>query len=413
MIKIILVLLSASQVAYAWGERGHNMTGYLAALTTEQFITPAQKQKLGLCFRGRTFQMGHLNNLPDISWKDNRRATVVKYNNPTHFFDTEIVTGLPTSGYDEAFLNRVRSIEKEYSVLKTQFEGKPNPLPGIPPDKKLIKVYTDVGTAPWRAQELYDMMVTALRCAKSKESDIQKYKDPKTKPPFRSPLASSDTPVYPSYSCAPAARRDEDVYAALVFAGVMGHFVADMTQPFHATVDYDGWATRQGGLHAYFETFALHMMDEDLLGRVSKVLKAPHEADKIWARVGSDSSQKNFVVQVVLNLVADSLGALDRVRNADRKNSLLTPSDSFVLGASTQGLKPATRVPYTDPKALAAFQPIVIERIATGAAVLSRLWIEAWKSAGEPLLSDIDLITIPYPLDVPFLWPTYSVGEFP
>lgn len=413
MLKIILVLLSAGQLAHAWGERGHNMTGYLAALTTEQYVTPAQKQKLGISFRGRTFQMGHLNNIPDISWKDNRRASVVKYNNPTHFFDTEIVIGLPTNGFDDAYLARVKNIEKDYSVLRSQLEGKPNPLPGVPPEKKALKVYNDVGTAPWRVQELYDMMVTALRCARSKDSDIEKYKDPKTKPPFRSPFVASDTPVYPYYACTSSARRDEDIYAAFVFAGVMGHFVGDMTQPFHVTVDYDGWATRQGGLHAYFETFAVHMMDETLLGKIAKQLNSPNEAEKIWARIGADPSQKFFAVQVLLNLTADSLNALDKVQKADRKNSLLVESDPIVLGASTSGLKQAKRVPYTDKKTLEGFHPIVVDRIATGAAVLSRLWIEAWKSAGEPQLSDVDLITIPYTLDVPFLWPTYSVGEFP
>lgn len=410
LLKVIILTstFTGAIEAHAWGERGHNMTGYLAALTTEKFITPEQKTKLGISFRSRTIQMGHLNNLPDISWKDNRRPDVVKYNNSTHFFDTELVTGLPTNGYDEAFLARVRNIEKDYSVLKAQLSGKPSPLPGVPPEKKLMSMYNDVGTAPWRVQELYDAMVTALKCAKSKESDLVKYKDPKTKPPFVSPLVASDTPKYPYYTCNATARRDEDISAALAFAGIMGHFVADMSQPFHATVDYDSWATGQGGLHGYFETFAVHMMDEALLGKIARDLDTSAKAEAIWNRVKADPAQKYFATQVILNLVADSLTALHEIQEADRKVSLVTPSTTLLLGASTKGATAAVRIPYEDSRTLRVFKPIVVARIATGAAILGRLWIEAWKSAGEPQLSDIDLITIPYLLDVPFLWPTYS-----
>ncbi len=40
----------------------------------------------------------------------------------------------------------------------------------------------------------------------------------------------------------------------LQMAGVMGHYVGDMSQPMHMTSDYDGQSINRRGVHSYFET---------------------------------------------------------------------------------------------------------------------------------------------------------------
>ncbi len=41
---------------------------------------------------------------------------------------------------------------------------------------------------------------------------------------------------------------------ALQVAGVMGHYVGDLTQPMHLSVDYDGQSINKPGIHKYYET---------------------------------------------------------------------------------------------------------------------------------------------------------------
>ncbi len=47
-----------------------------------------------------------------------------------------------------------------------------------------------------------------------------------------------------------------DIQDALVYGGLMAHFVGDASQPYHNTIDHDGYAAGEGGIHSYFETAA-------------------------------------------------------------------------------------------------------------------------------------------------------------
>src|SRR5262249_1825164 len=68
--------------------------------------------------------------------------------------------------------------------------------------------------------------------------------------------------------------------AAIFYAGWLGHFVADGSQPLHATIQYDGWtgenpngyATARG-IHAEFETAFVKARLAEL--NISKGLRTP------------------------------------------------------------------------------------------------------------------------------------------
>jgi S1/P1 Nuclease len=49
---------------------------------------------------------------------------------------------------------------------------------------------------------------------------------------------------------------------AVQVAGVMGHYVGDMTQPMHASSDYDGQSMNSPGVHKYYETTLVDRLDD-------------------------------------------------------------------------------------------------------------------------------------------------------
>ena len=76
---------------------------------------------------------------------------------------------------------------------------------------------TENGTAPWRADQFHELAEMAL--------------------------------------------RSKDLSAAVQWAGVMAHYVGDLSQPLHVTKNYDGQLTGQKGIHAWFETANLKSID--------------------------------------------------------------------------------------------------------------------------------------------------------
>ena len=56
------------------------------------------------------------------------------------------------------------------------------------------------------------------------------------------------------YDDAVNALRSGDVKSAVEFAGLMTHYVGDLSQPLHVSENYDGVQSGQKGIHAWFET---------------------------------------------------------------------------------------------------------------------------------------------------------------
>ena len=46
-------------------------------------------------------------------------------------------------------------------------------------------------------------------------------------------------------------------------AGVMAHYIGDLSQPLHDTKNYDGQLTGQPGIHAFFETTNIDANDHN------------------------------------------------------------------------------------------------------------------------------------------------------
>src|SRR6185295_8998241 len=55
-----------------------------------------------------------------------------------------------------------------------------------------------------------------------------------------------------------------EIERLLVFAGAASHYIQDATQPLHASVNYDGVATGQRGVHSRFEAAIIERFESKL-----------------------------------------------------------------------------------------------------------------------------------------------------
>jgi len=331
LISILLVLVQSifHSSAFAWGERGHDLITRVAVQNLVR-LSGANKA-VTTPFTQRDHMLSHLSNVPDIVWRaDYMSKSDRDLNYPTHYISLERV-------YDNA--RKLSDIDLDYSSFATAARQK-----GIDEPSR-------VGTAPWRVLQLHAMTVESLRqagLAKSKSS------------------------------------KEKFVNQALSYAGLMSHFIGDLANPHHTSVNHDGQLTGNTGLHAYFENDVVSVLPLSLMAQVDEKLSAFSDTALLQKTVLSEFSQDESAEAIsspetlIFSLVLNGQKNLDRLTQLDNKYSLLAPSKSE--------RELADREP--PEKVAALYQGFIVERLAIGAAVLSRFWWLAWQEAGEPDLSD-------------------------
>jgi hypothetical protein len=144
-------------------------------------------------------------------------------------------------------------------------------------------------------------------------------------------------------------RRWQEADHDAVFAA---HYAADLTQPLHTVMNYDGQLTGQTGVHARFETELVNSLAD---GWRLKPQPATFEPD-LRARI--------FQEAVASFSCRDLVFASDRIA---------------VFGRN-----------YLDPLYYAMFYklagPLAEKRLTAGASFVSSLWYTAWIRAGKPVL---------------------------
>lgn len=405
-IPLILCFLSTWNL-WAWGERGHHAVGYAAAYGVNHWVAASDKEKVGVAFDDRAHMMGHLNNVPDISWKGVKNSTVLKLNGPTHYFDPELL--FPKMSFDEV-TKKVSELPSEWTELQNQHKDPQNHYIG-----GKIDLYSDVGSAPYRIQDLYRKMVFFFECAKQKQDlEKQTLENGKKKAKWSDrelPFVMNGEIIVRSARCPKQVRPANALLAGFTAGGTLGHFVADLAQPYHTSIDFDGFATGQGGIHGYFETAMVRAMPQDLAARIASHLK-DQKKRKEWMKLyGIDTASKSEsrIIRTVLKLIQDSRNQHNPLRKLDEKHALLKKGEVLPFGAkASRGNKRATRKPAEDIAQIQEFIEFTADRLARGAFVLSYIWHQAWSEAGKPHIADVDKESTVYPLDVGFLKPEYA-----
>lgn len=327
----------------AWGELGHDIVVQVAV----KKILDSGNSKLYEPFHKKSLMLGHLANVPDIVWKSSRISEQHRVlNSHTHYHALNKV--FPK----DDFQNIQRDIKKFEQAAR----------------KRNLDLYTEVGTAPWRIVQLFEK-------AKKHITNVS--------------FLSAQNPKF-----------NDEIDSALLYLGILSHYVGDLANPHHTAIDFDGWATKQGGIHAYFEEYCvsaqglslpndvyLHSKSKALLQRVFSAFSKKH-----YAKSSKDP------LAVAFALTYNSSKHISDILEIDAKHALVKHSHEDA------GLKvPAIR---KSPFAVAdKFKPLIVDRLAIGATILAHLWGLAWEQSGRPDLSSFHSWN--YPVSPNFIYPDY------
>ncbi len=331
-----------STVALAWGERGHHM---ICEIST-RLVSEPELQKF-LLKRGDT--LGHVCNLPDISWRS--LGPIAESGNAAHFMNSEdggiTVDQAPTDV--SAYLSLLKSADP------------------------LSKKADQLGTLWWRAQQFYNSAVTAG-------------KNLATTAPPDSDHAQDPNDVY-----------NKSVFTFLTNLGLMGHFVGDASMPFHNTTDYDGWQTGHGGIHSFYETECVSFFDSSLaqdVATAAKTIREQREATELPNKI--KMVEMGTMVDLIKAVSVASFGEKTQVTDLDE----VLERSSISTDKSGKPVKNyAKRKPYAD--ACPAFRPLIVQQLARSVALMSKLIDRAYIEAGRPNLKSYKAYT--YPLDLTFV----------
>jgi hypothetical protein len=211
-IALILPLCLTPQTASAWGNDGHILVNRTAA--------QAMPATMPLFLRQATARIAYLGPEPD-RWRSRTEFELKQAQEPDHFLNYERLQGfgdLPPGRYD--FYKR--AYERYFAAQKAATtDAERKEAEELRPDS--------IGLQPYIVMEVYGRLKAALR----------EYRKLKL---AHQPTQGAET-------------------AAIFYAGWLGHYVADGSQPLHCTIYYDGWSganpngyTTAHGIHSLFES---------------------------------------------------------------------------------------------------------------------------------------------------------------
>ena len=357
--------LGLSSPAFAWAERGHAMIARVAARLVVM-NAGADADKL-YAFLANESVLAHLANIPDIKWRSDS-ADVIALNGPTHYIDLEYLS------QDLRFDSLPKTIPeleerlRRNCALPPAAEAKNNTCANAnDPQKPLTS--SSAGTAPWRIRQLHGLMRDSFAAASVAKSGSKEF------------IKAIDD--------------------AMLFGGLMAHFVGDLSNPHHTSADHDGYAIGQGGVHVYFEAEVVSALDllleSNVYGHVLRHQPFAALVRHIPASIHETWSSDPLAVSMAM--VLDSHGRMDALNDLDRRFALLKPS------IVDHGMKvPGSRRPAAE--VAPEFREFIVERLALGADSLSALWLAAWRAGGKP---DLSAYKRPgqYPLAPAFVPPDY------
>ncbi len=287
-LAIALALLALPTQVFGWGEKGHYIVNESAALSLPNDMPH---------FFYRAFsELTWLGADPD-RWRG-AGESLDAVNAPDHFLDYELVAGLdlPPSRY-------------EYLAL-LESSGRLRQK-GITND--------DPGFVPWRVAELTEKLTNQFR-------------------QWRFATPGSRERMF----------LEHDIINT---AGVLGHYVADSSNPHHATMNYNGWVqpnpngyATDCGTHSRFESyFVSHAID----------------SNDVTPKIGAPVLRTSYFA-TALDFVKASNALTEQLYQIDKQGGfdLFRPVSPVAAGFAT-------------------------DRLAAGAGMLRDLWWSAWKNSAK------------------------------
>ncbi|MDB6168617.1 MAG: hypothetical protein JWM88_1481 [Verrucomicrobia bacterium] len=258
-------------------------------------------------------------------WSHASDLSLKHYNWPDHYLDIE---QLPDAGLDPATLPSFRyEFVAAFAAARVAHADK---FPPIDPAKDPDRTRRWPGFLPWTVTESFGKLKTAF-------SSLKVYRE-------------LGTP-------AEITNAEEDV---IYLMGTMGHYVGDMTEPLHTTVQHDGWTGPNP--RGYYTGKGFHTwIDSGLIAkagiRIEDVAPRMTAAQPLSLAPRPDGRDPVFVAMVDFiveqNKLVEPLYQLD----LDHK-----------LGRGDIAVAPEGRA-------------LIEQQLAKGGELLGGLWLTAWRSA--------------------------------
>jgi len=246
---LVALWLVQAPVAWSWGAEGHQYINKVAA----QHI-PADMPRF---LRRAVAEITYLGPEPD-RWRSPVTFALKNAQEPDHFIDLERVAWL-----DPLPPGRYEFYRKLYAKRAATTDRPDDYLP------------EHVGVQPYIVAEIYGRMVSAFH----------QYRQ----------LREQHQPTAPVE------------HAIVFYAGWLGHYVADGSQPLHTTIHYNGWVgpnpngyTTEHSIHAQFETayVAQNITAKDF----TRMVQAPQRLTDPFAQYVEYLKQSNKLVEKVYEL---------------------------------------------------------------------------------------------------------------
>ncbi|MGZ4821269.1 MAG: nuclease [Terriglobales bacterium] len=290
---VIVLTILAIQPASPWWDNGHVLINRTAALKV-----PASMPSF---MRLAAERVAYLGPEPD-RWRERSEFSLKNSQEPDHFLNMELVADvpdLPQGRYDYYRL----LYAKRVAAKKNGDEFLPE----------------TVGTQPYITIEIYDRLKVAFReYRRMKQQNL------------------------------PTEAVEQN---AVLYAGWLGHYVADGSNPLHTTISYDGWVgpnpngyTTQKGIHAEFEgRFVTRTLDQM---EIASLVQDPVRQKDPWHDYLQYLRDSNHLVEMVYQL--EKAGELKDTGTAESRQFLR-------------------------------------QRLAAGAQMLLNLWYTAWEESALPV----------------------------
>lgn len=307
----------------AWGNLGHRIITENTAIALKSSAGRTGKAWPKFLSHHR-FELGFYSVLPDSAFRD-QDGVGGKREGPLHFFDLDVVKpefllpSVPVT-YDSARL-RIRE------ALKLESNEAADAL----------------GGSPWRVLQLLQLARAEAALVKMLPTD--------------------------------SARAAKTV----LLLGLLSHYSADAAMPYHASRDYDGYGTGNGGIHRFYETTCVDELDPSLT-QPTLALAREREAAwwKKWDPGKAEPGEKAFdqrVLQFMLNFYSESLSLIKELAELDRKHAITSKSVS----------EPKTPAKRRSPaQACARLRESLIQNLARGISATQWLWTKALPAEAPP-----------------------------
>jgi hypothetical protein len=157
------------------------------------------------------------------------------------------------------------------------------------------------------------------------------------------------------------ASAQPDLHLLLCRSAILAHYVADLSQPFHLTVNYDGQRSGLRGIHSRFERHLVDYYDDVLAARLLQA--SPR------AMILEDP------IEAAFEMLVDGYPSVHALLHADLLAQRAVPlEDPYSAGESPAYIR----------ELWVRSGDIATERMAYGAGKVASFWLTAWDEAGRP-----------------------------